>query len=292
LRQLTIEPMFRDALPKLTEKEFQQLEENILEAGEVREPIIVWHNTIIDGHHRYEIVQKHPEIPFKVKQMEFADQWDAIDWMCRNQLGKRNLTDAQKEYTLGKLYEARKHTQGGARDQERGEGGRFTASGENDHLRGESRNRTRDIIAEEQDTTPHKVKSAYEFSRSVDAAEEAVPGFRDKVLLENGNRKAIRSMIRMGDEERKEAAEAIMRGEYVAEKKPSVPKKVGNDEPYNAEDFRLELSQFAPNLDSTIQMTLNMHGEMLEKEVCRMDFNDMLDAILAVVEKYKEAIKE
>lgn len=291
MRQLTIEPMFRDALPKLTEKEFQQLEENILEAGEVREPLIVWHNTIVDGHHRYEIVQKHPEIPFKVKQMEFSDQWDAIDWMCRNQLGKRNLTDAQKEYTLGKLYEARKHSTAGNITGERDEAGRYipTQCGENDHI---GRNRTRDIIAEEQNTTPHKVKSAYEFSRSVDAAEEAVPGFRDKVLLENGNRKAIRSMVRMDDEERKAAAEAIMRGEYVAEKKPSAPKKVGNDEPYNADDFRLELSQFAPNLDSTIQMTLNMHGEMLEKEVCRMDFNDMLDAILAVVEKYKEVIKE
>lgn len=291
MRQLTIEPMFRDALPKLTEKEFQQLEENILEAGEVREPLIVWHNTIIDGHNRYEIVQKHPGIPFKVKQMEFTDQWDAIDWMCRNQLGKRNLTDAQKEYTLGKLYEARKHSTGGLRNINRDENGQFTTGGEKGHL-WPSENKTRDIIAEEQNVSPHKVKSAYEFSRSVDAAEEAVPGFREKALLENGNRKAIRSMIRMDDEERKEAAEAILRGEYVAEKKPNVPKKVGNDEPYNADDFRLELSQFAPNLDSTIQMTLNMHGEMLEKEVCRMDFNDMLDAILAVVEKYKEAIKE
>lgn len=284
MRQLTTEPMFRDALPKLTEKEFQQLEENILEAGEVREPLIVWHNTLIDGHHRYEIVQKHPEIPFKVKQMEFADQWDAIDWMCRNQLGKRNLTDAQKEYTLGKLYEARKHTQGGDRRSEE------FSSGENDHLK-KPRNRTRDIIAEEQDTTPHKVKSAYEFSRSVDAAEEAVPGFKDKVLLENGNRKAIRSMIRMGDEERKEAAEAIMRGEYVAEKKPSVVKKAGNDEPYNAEDFRLELSQFPKALERNIRITLDIHGDMLKQEESKKDFIAMLNEVVAVTVKFKEELK-
>ena len=31
--------------------------------------------------------------------------------MCHNQLEKRNLTKAQKEYTLGKLYEARKNTE-------------------------------------------------------------------------------------------------------------------------------------------------------------------------------------
>ncbi len=27
-------------------------------------PLIVWGNTLVDGHNRYEIVQKHPEISF------------------------------------------------------------------------------------------------------------------------------------------------------------------------------------------------------------------------------------
>ena len=95
MKELTIDPMFRDALPRLTGAEFKQLEENILADGEIREPLILWHNTIIDGHNRYEIAKKH-NIPFKTVQKDFADQWDAIDWMCRNQLGKRNMTEAQK----------------------------------------------------------------------------------------------------------------------------------------------------------------------------------------------------
>ena len=34
-------------------------------------------------------------------------------WICKNQLGRRNLTDAQKTYLIGRQYEAQKMTQGG-----------------------------------------------------------------------------------------------------------------------------------------------------------------------------------
>lgn len=72
MRNLTVEPEFRDKIPPLTDEEFKKLEENILADGEVREPLVVWNNTIIDGHHRWRIIQSHPEIPYKVKQMTFA----------------------------------------------------------------------------------------------------------------------------------------------------------------------------------------------------------------------------
>lgn len=106
--KLKIDPEFRDKIPPLTESEFKQLEENILSDGIVREPIITWNNTIIDGHHRWKIIQNHPEIPYKVTRMIFPDKWAAIVWMCKNQLGKRNLTDEQKSYLIGKEYEAMK----------------------------------------------------------------------------------------------------------------------------------------------------------------------------------------
>ena len=34
--------------------------------------------------------------------------------MCQNQIGRRNISDEQKTYLLGKLYEARKNTVGAA----------------------------------------------------------------------------------------------------------------------------------------------------------------------------------
>lgn len=36
-------------------------------------------------------------------------------WICKNQLGRRNLTDAQKTYLIGRQYEAQKMTVGGDR---------------------------------------------------------------------------------------------------------------------------------------------------------------------------------
>ena len=111
-RILKIDPEFQSKIPPLSEAEFNQLEENILTAGEVFEPIAVWHNTIIDGHNRYKIIQSHPEIRWHFREMSFNDKWAAFDWMYKNQLGRRNLTDAQKTYLLGKLYESRKHIHG------------------------------------------------------------------------------------------------------------------------------------------------------------------------------------
>ena len=61
---LKIDPEFQSQIPPLTDDEFKQLEENILKEGKLISPLIVWGNTLVDGHNRYEIVQEHPEISF------------------------------------------------------------------------------------------------------------------------------------------------------------------------------------------------------------------------------------
>ena len=54
---LTIDPEFEAKCPPLTDDELSQLEENILEEGLVLMPLIVWNDTIVDGHNRYRIAQ-------------------------------------------------------------------------------------------------------------------------------------------------------------------------------------------------------------------------------------------
>ena len=54
---LTIDPEFEAKCPPLTEDELSQLEENILEEGLVLMPLIVWNDTIVDGHNRYRMAQ-------------------------------------------------------------------------------------------------------------------------------------------------------------------------------------------------------------------------------------------
>ena len=41
VRQLNVDPEFRDKIPPLSADEFSKLEENIVTDGEVREPLVV-----------------------------------------------------------------------------------------------------------------------------------------------------------------------------------------------------------------------------------------------------------
>ena len=97
---LTIDPEFEAKCPPLTEDELSQLEENILEEGLVLMPLIVWNNTIVDGHNRYRIAREHPGIEFRVHEKQFNNKYEAISWICKNQLGRRNLTPMQKNTLL------------------------------------------------------------------------------------------------------------------------------------------------------------------------------------------------
>ena len=54
---LKIDPEFQSQIPPLTDDEFKQLEENILKEGKLISPLIVWGNTLVDGHNRYAILQ-------------------------------------------------------------------------------------------------------------------------------------------------------------------------------------------------------------------------------------------
>ena len=92
ISELKIDPDFRDCLPKLTQEEFDQLEQNILEYG-VQSPLIIWRGYIIDGHNRYAVCFNNNIKEVPVREEYFADKDDALRWILENQLGRRNLTD-------------------------------------------------------------------------------------------------------------------------------------------------------------------------------------------------------
>lgn len=86
---MKIDVEFQSLIPPLTFEEKKMLEESILNEG-CRDAIVVWNDTIIDGHNRYEICTKHG-IPFETVSREFEDRNDAIEWIIKNQFGRRNL---------------------------------------------------------------------------------------------------------------------------------------------------------------------------------------------------------
>ena len=110
---LKIDPEFQSQIPPLTDDEFKQLEENILKEGKLLSPLIVWGNTLVDGYNRYAILQKHPEICFSTMPLRFANREEALAWICKNQLGRRNLTPEQKKFLIGKQYSVEHRKPGG-----------------------------------------------------------------------------------------------------------------------------------------------------------------------------------
>ena len=291
MRQLNIDPEFRDKIPPLSEDEFSKLEENIVADGEVREPLVVWHNTIIDGHHRYKIVQKHPEIPFRVKQMDFPDKWAAIVWMCRNQLGRRNITDEQKTALIGEAYKAQKLSQGN--HAERGSDGKYL-SAQNEHLGG----RTAEKIAKDFGVGKETVKRAERFVDSLNEAERVSPGIKEAVL--SGSVKAPKSVIseirNAPEEKKREAVEAIRKGDPETAK--SILRPVPKVEPetppapFTIAEFRELIHAAVKALDASLKHYMVLvHREMLDTKEGRDAAMKALDDGMSVIEKYKDMIR-
>ena len=220
LSALKVDPEFQGKIPPLTFEELNQLESNILRDGRIINPIIVWEGLIVDGHNRFTIAKKHPEIPFTVHEKTFANRYEAIIWICKNQLGRRNLTPEQKKYLIGKQYEAEKCANGGDRKSSTAK-----SVGQNGPLI--DKHLTRKRIATENAVNDSFVKRAEQFSKGVDAAEEAVPGTRQKVLSGEVKPTAadIASVARAPPEERPALVAEICKPKKPKPQKPTAPKQ-------------------------------------------------------------------
>ena len=172
---LKIDPEFQSQIPPLTDDEFKQLEENILKEGKLLSPLIVWNNTLVDGHNRYEIVQEHPEISFSTMPLPFESREEVLAWICKNQLGRRNLTPEQKYYLMGKQYEAEKAAHGGDRKSSDAK-----SSSLNANLIDSTK--TCDRIAEENGVSKDTVFRASKYMKGVEIAEELMPGLKQSIL--------------------------------------------------------------------------------------------------------------
>ena len=172
---LKIDPEFQSQIPPLTDDEFKQLEENILKEGKLISPLIVWGNTLVDGHNRYAILQKHPEIYFSTMPLPFESREEVLAWICKNQLGRRNLTPEQKYYLMGKQYEAEKAAHGGDRK---------SSDAKSSSLKANliDNSKTCDRIAEENGVSKDTVIRASKYMKGVEIAEELMPGLKQSIL--------------------------------------------------------------------------------------------------------------
>ena len=205
---LTINPRFESVIPPMTTAELVLLEDNILTDGRVLMPIVVWNGTIIDGHKRFKIVGKHPEIEYSITELFFDDEYEAMAWICKNQLGRRNLPEEYKKYLIGKRYAAEKKIA-------EFHGNQYTLSGESGMGQNDPHQKkkhgTRTQVAEETQTSESFVKRADLYARGVDAVDALFPGMKDEIL--SGaiptTAEEVMSMAKMTPEEIKNLAEDL-----------------------------------------------------------------------------------
>ena len=257
LSQLKIDPEFQSKIPPLQFEEEQQLEQNIIAEGRLLNPIITWNGYILDGHTRYRILKKHGFIKFEVEEIQLANKYEALAWICKNQLGRRNLSPERKKFLLGKEYESTKLAVGAPLGSKHG----IRKCGQNDHIFTESRTCQR--IASEHGVGEKTVRRAEKYSRGIDAAEEAVPGAQEEILT--GHIKATDAEITALAQTPKEEIPAIIKELRKPKKdrkakKPTSPEKsdvAADDAPdsneVHTEDEIVPVSNSPPDFKRSIQ---------------------------------------
>ena len=287
LQNLSVDPEFQSKIPPLTAEERSQLEANILEEGRLLNPLIVWKGIIVDGHNRFEILKEHPEIEYTVLEKEFAGREEAIVWICKNQLGRRNLTPEQRRYLVGKQYEAEKLAHGGSRKME---GDQPSCHGDNLV----SQPKTCERIAQENGVNWRSVIRSEKFAQNVDAAEAAVPGTREKILSGKVKPTAaeLASVSRAAPEERPGLVAEICRPRQekrkarestaAQETKPPLPElpKPNNGRRGRSRNILASIQEIS---DRMLQST----GEMKEEDI----FAEMEDALDTLIFRWNTCLQ-
>lgn len=312
--QLNIDPEFQEQIPPLTDEEFEQLQKNILEDGEVYEPIIVWNSTIVDGHNRWKIICENWESlkdKFRTKEMDFPDKWAAFDWMYRKQLGRRNLTEEQRTYMIGKLYEARKQSLGG------NYGNQYTkmATGQNVQKPNQQGRKkwTAESIGDEYGITSRSVQRAEKYSQGIDTLKDVSADAAEKVLAGQSNvtKKMINELPKMGANVVEEIATAIVNGGPIPRQRMKVERKAesNHDNPeeleaiiadmydrstvpeYTVDSLVYEIQLCANEYVQQIQNTLKDRSEVLTAENKPIIAEAINHYIIENFEKVRDSLK-
>lgn len=218
ISDLIIDEEFESVIPPLTDEEFELLKESVLNDGEVYHPLVVWNNIIVDGHHRYKILKEHPEVKYRIKERAFENRYEAISWICLNQLGRRNLNDVQKKMLIGRRYKTEKMARG-ASDGFRGNQHKKSVKGQNVPLPDDV-HITSSRIATEMGTNEKTVRRAEKFVDGVDAAEEVLPGVTKDITSGKIKPKQadVAAIAKAPAEERRQLAENLYKESTPEEK--------------------------------------------------------------------------
>lgn len=279
MKKLKIDKEFQNLIAPLSDDEFAHLKQNILSDG-CREPIVIWNDTIVDGHNRYKICTDN-NIPFQTVSMKFADRSEAMVWMLKNQLGRRNLTDFQRnevalkyEQVIAEKMKERQATSTGGR-------------------KPQLKTKWSEAENGERNTTTRK-----ELAKIAGTSEGSIQ--RSKLILEQGTQEQI-DRARQGGAGNTIAAIA---NEIRSRDKPETKKNKFSDEEiigdlYNenkviVKDMDAFVREFEVNFDTYLgylASTIDKYNDVLTSEESRKTLDEILKQSAKRIEQLKGELK-
>lgn len=213
--KIKIDPEFSQLIPATSAEEDAEFERAVLADGRIFEPLIVWEHQgiLLDGHRRNRLLTRHPSLPApKPIVLKLESRQEAHDWIIHHQLSKRNVTDAQRRYLIGKLYRDTKAPPG--------------RPSENNVETVSTLTKTAEEIAEIEGVTARTVRNDAAFSEAVDAVAEVAPEVKAAVLAGDvkATTKDLEAMAGLPPKKAEAAARKITSGEAKTVK-AALPKK-------------------------------------------------------------------
>ena len=208
-RTLKVDPEYKGLSQPLGRNEYRQLERSLVSDG-CREPILVWNDTIVDGHNRYEICNQK-RVPYATREIAFDSRAAAIAWICTSQLDKRALSEEAKKYLIGKQFEAERHIKrNAAAFQPHKAGpkhmGQFKGGGEREY---ETRRETAVRLGKEHHISGTTIQRYWKYSQALDAIAKSAPEITRQIL--SGNYKmtiaSIHALARMNPNQLRELSQ-------------------------------------------------------------------------------------
>jgi uncharacterized membrane protein YkoI len=112
---IVVDPNLQSYIDPLTPEEHDALERSLLAEG-CRDALVLWGETLVDGHNRYGLCRKHG-LPFQtVQNPHFRSIEDVHLWMIDQHLGRRSVSDFQRGVLALRKREIVAAREAGAKD--------------------------------------------------------------------------------------------------------------------------------------------------------------------------------
>ena len=95
MTEIIVNEELKAYIDPMTPDEYEALERSILAEG-CRDALVLWGDTLVDGHHRYSVCRKH-DLPFQtIQHTRFQSMEDVHLWMIEQHLGRRSVSPFQR----------------------------------------------------------------------------------------------------------------------------------------------------------------------------------------------------